>query len=347
MPANQAKYYLLTIPHELWSVPEELPDGIEYLKGQAEIGESGYRHWQVLVSFTTKKTLTAAKKFFPAETHLEPTKSKAADDYVWKDETSVEGSRFEMGSKKMKRNSAKDWDTIWENAKQGNLMNIPADVRIRSYSTFKKIAVDFMEPVGIVRKVNVYWGPTGTGKSRRAWEEAGLNAYPKDPRSKFWDGYTGQEHVVIDEFDGAIDICHVLRWFDRYPVIVEVKGASVVFKAREIWITSNVDPREWYPAAKQAQQDALMRRLLITEYPFEGVLHVPVSYFNDAVPMDEAEMNEMFENLMVDHHTERMKDYLPEVYGSNGPSDEEYDENSDMDIDYEEDEFGFIKSHGL
>jgi len=35
------------------------------------------------------------------------------------------------------------------------------------------------------------------------------------------DGYRGQEHVVFDEFRGGIDISHVLRWFDRYPVIVE------------------------------------------------------------------------------------------------------------------------------
>jgi len=33
--------------------------------------------------------------------------------------------------------------------------------------------------------------------SKRAWEEAGLHAYSKDPRSKWWDGYRAQEHVII------------------------------------------------------------------------------------------------------------------------------------------------------
>ena len=108
-----------------------------------------------------------------------------------------------------------------------------------------------------------YWGATGTGKSRRAWDEAGLDAYPKDPRTKFWDGYRGQEHVVMDEFRGAIDIGHILRWLDRYPVIVEVKGSSVVLKASKIWITSNLHPRSWFMELDEITYLALERRLEI------------------------------------------------------------------------------------
>lgn len=116
------------------------------------------------------------------------------------------------------------------------------------------------------RTVSVFWGRTGTGKSRRAWEEAGMDAFPKDPLSKFWDGYRGHRHVVFDEFRGTISISHILRWFDRYPVIVEVKGGSVVFSATKIWITSNLDPRLWYPDIDQETQEALLRRLTITHF---------------------------------------------------------------------------------
>jgi len=117
----------------------------------------------------------------------------------------------------------------------------------------------------IVRTIVVFWGKTGVGKSRRAWDEASLEAYPKDPRTKFWDGYQAQEHVVIDEFRGGVDIGHVLRWFDRYPVIVEVKGSSVPLKATKIWITSNLHPRSWYPELDHETYLALERRLEITE----------------------------------------------------------------------------------
>jgi len=62
------------------------------------------------------------------------------------------------------------------------------------------------------REIVCYWRTTGMGKSRRAWEEAGLNAYPK--RSAGVNSGMDIEvkkHVVFDEFRGGIDISHVLR----------------------------------------------------------------------------------------------------------------------------------------
>lgn len=177
------------------------------------------------------------------------------------------GTQFEFGTLPLKRNSRKDWDKIWEAAKAGNLGEIPASVRVQSYRTLRAIMSDYSEPVGVERTCKVFWGKTGTGKSRRAWDEAGMDAYPKDPRTKFWCGYRDQENVVIDEFRGGIDIAHMLRWLDRYPVIVEIKGGSVVLKAKCIWITSNVDPAEWYPELDYSTRDALLRRLNITYFP--------------------------------------------------------------------------------
>lgn len=76
-------------------------------------------------------------------------------------------------------------------------------------------------------------------------------------------GYGGQEHVIIDEFRGGIDIAHLLRWLDRYPVRVEVKGGSFPLLASRFWITSNIHPRQWYPDLDEATMDALLRRLTI------------------------------------------------------------------------------------
>lgn len=112
----------------------------------------------------------------------------------------------------------------------------------------------------MVRTVHVFWGATGTGKTRRAWEEAGNLAYPKVPATKFWDGYQGQSNVIIDEFCGQIDITNLLRWCDRYPCIVEIKGSATVLRAERIWITSNLDPSDWYPNATEEQRRALRRR---------------------------------------------------------------------------------------
>lgn len=136
---------------------------------------------------------------------------------------------------------------------------------MRHYGSLRRIGADYVEPVAIERRVRVFWGLTGVGKSRRAWHEAGLQAYPKDPLTKFWDGYRAHERVVIDEFRGTISIGHVLRWFDRYPTIVEVKGSATVLLATDIWITSNLHPEHWYPELDRSTKDALLRRLEITE----------------------------------------------------------------------------------
>lgn len=176
-------------------------------------------------------------------------------------------SSFELGQLPFRRGNATDWETIKHNAKRGRLDDIPGDVYCRLYNNLKRIAVDHMEATGFERTIKVFWGRTGTGKSRRAWDEAGENAYPKDPRTKFWDGYRDHEHVVCDEFRGGIDISHLLRWFDRYPVIVEVKGSSVVLRATKIWITSNINPVNWYPGLDVETTNALLRRLNITHFP--------------------------------------------------------------------------------
>lgn len=107
----------------------------------------------------------------------------------------------------------------------------------------------------------MFWGRTGTGKSKRAWEEAGVQAYAKDPRTKWWCGYKGEQNVIIDEFRGTLDIAHFLRWTDRYPVRVESKGSSRPLAAENIWITSNLDPRFWYPDLDAETQAAFLRRL--------------------------------------------------------------------------------------
>jgi len=77
----------------------------------------------------------------------------------------------------------------------------------------------------------------------------------------------GERNIVIDEFRGGIDISHLLRWLDRYPVRVEIKGSSRPLVGEKIWITSNLEPAWWYPDCDQQTKDALMRRLTITEFP--------------------------------------------------------------------------------
>ena len=185
---------------------------------------------------------------------------------MFKEETAVSGTRFSLGKLPVNRAKKTDWEKVYSLAKESKLEEIPPDIVVRYYGNLVRIGAQFARPEAIVREVFVFCGPTGLGKSKRAWEEAGLDAYPKDPRTKFWDGYRGQEHVVMDEFRGSIDISHLLRWFDRYPVLVEIKGSAVVLKAKKIWITSNIHPKDWFVGLDDLTLKALLRRLRVTNF---------------------------------------------------------------------------------
>lgn len=67
-------------------------------------------------------------------THWEPIKSDKGFEYCMKEETRVDGP-WEYGEKPVKRNSKADWDEVLENAKAGNLENIPADILVKNYRT--------------------------------------------------------------------------------------------------------------------------------------------------------------------------------------------------------------------
>jgi len=116
----------------------------------------------------------------------------------------------------------------------------------------------------VIVPARVFWGPTGTGKTHKAWQEAGEEAYIKSSSNKWWDGYMGQTKVIIDEFDGQIGITHLLRWMDKYPCSVEVKGGTLPLMATDFWVTSNKPLEQWYPDASANQVEALKRRVIIT-----------------------------------------------------------------------------------
>lgn len=133
---KQARYWICTIPEADWQ--PSLVDGAIYLRGQLESGASGFRHWQIVVSFPAKKTLRQVKVAFGIlGFHCEPTRSTAALDYVWKSDTRI-GEPFEFGARGINRNSAHDWDRLRLLAVTGDLASIPGDIYIRYYSNLSR-----------------------------------------------------------------------------------------------------------------------------------------------------------------------------------------------------------------
>ena len=113
--------------------------------------------------------------------------------------------------------------------------------------------------------VHWYHGPTGSGKSRAAQEES-LDAYWKSSSNSWWDGYSGQDTTIIDDY--RIDFCKfntLLNLMDRYPMKVEYKGGVCEFRSKKLIITSPFDPaRAWHnQCAEDIEQ--LLRRIDVVE----------------------------------------------------------------------------------
>ncbi len=118
------------------------------------------------------------------------------------------------------------------------------DLWVRYYRAFERYLMMKTPAREWKTNVHVLQGPTGTGKSKWAMDNY-KNAYWKQ-RSNWWDGYTGQEAVILDEFYGWLPFDLLLRLCDRYPLLVETKGGQCQFVARTIVITTNMLPCNWY-----------------------------------------------------------------------------------------------------
>ncbi len=85
-------------------------------------------------------------------------------------------------------------------------------------------------------------------------------------QSKWWDGYTGQSVVVLDDLD-TDTLAHYLKiWADKYACTGETKGGTIPLLHRRFIVTSNVHPEKLFSGQ---MLEPIMRRFIITHYPFK------------------------------------------------------------------------------
>jgi len=259
--SEQCRYWMLTIPVNSWNPPSELPSNIAYVKGQQEIGAQGYHHWQLLAVFKRKTRRAAVKSAFSNQAHCEASKSVAADDYVWKEDTRVAGTQFELGKKPIRRNSAVDWMLVKEKAISGNIEDIDPQIYITHYRTLKQIAMDHMvKPDNLDRCCGIWiHGPPGVGKSHYAREHY-KESYLK-MCNKWWCGYQKEKNVIIDDLDLSHKCLghHLKIWSDKYAFIAETKGYAVTIRPQQLIVTSNYTIEQIF-SDDPALCDALNRR---------------------------------------------------------------------------------------
>jgi hypothetical protein len=151
------------------------------------------------------------------------------------------------------------WEAALSSAKQGKFDDIPADIRFRYYNTCKSIAKDYMVAPADNPVIENYWfhGPTGTGKSTRARTEF-PNAYYK-MCNKWWDGYQGEENVIIEDIGKPSPLAHHLKiWGDHGHFIAETKGGAMKIRPKRIIVTSNWSIEEMFDDEKDISP--LLRR---------------------------------------------------------------------------------------
>jgi len=129
MSLGPARYWIGTCYCD--ACPAQLPPDCCWIRGQQEECPTTTRlHWQMFAAFTKPQRLAGVRSKL-CGCHWEPSKSQAAECYVWKEDTRVDGTQFELGGKPLKRNSAADWGQVLSSVKGGNLEDVPPDIYIR------------------------------------------------------------------------------------------------------------------------------------------------------------------------------------------------------------------------
>jgi len=125
---------------------------------------------------------------------------------------------------------------------------------IRSLERYQQLS---LRPLNRDVKVICIIGESGTGKSRWAYDNH-PNLYSK-PEGQWYDGYSGQTTLLLDDYYGEIPYSQFLKILDRYPLQLPVKGGFIYAQYDTIIITSNKHPETWYV---QGFTPALKRRII-------------------------------------------------------------------------------------
>lgn len=289
-PDDRKRRYCFTLnnysPEEHTTVRNSFSDAgrglyhIKYAIFGLETGDSGTPHLQGFISLEKPQSLQSVKAIPGLErAHFEACRGGISDNINY---CSKDGNFEEFGNRPI-QGSRTDLIRVAELVQKGNTVKTIAEECPIEFIKYSK----GIEKLCMLRqpfrqwKTEVYWfyGPTGTGKSKTAFEIAATETsyYVKDPSNKWWDGYNGQDVVIIDDYRRDFStFASLLRLLDRYPFSVETKGGTTQFLGRKIIITTPKDPEETW-AGRTLEDIAQLKRRLTEVRLFDN--HI----FNNAI----------------------------------------------------------------
>lgn len=252
---------------------ESFCSAIQYCVGQRELCPStDRRHWQLYVEFRKKLSVSSIKKIFGNEAHIEKRKKSQANciDYCTRDNKREPGTEWSSAGIPKSPGVRNDRYGVVEARVNDESLDVMDRILYRKLIA-EADAVLLEDKVVLERDIEceVYWGPTGTGKSHRAFTQNDSIFIPIVNRSGqvWWDGYRGQSCILLDDFGGEININLLKRLLDKWPFPCETKGGRTFGTYTKVIITSNRHPRDWYRLdGCQRDIDALIRRVKIIEF---------------------------------------------------------------------------------
>lgn len=241
-------------------------DFMQYLVYQKERGANGTEHYQGYVEFTKQVGFKKVKSLLGETAHVEPRKGSQAQAiaYCKKEDTRIEPP-VEMGEPRS-QGQRTDVAALVDVAKSGASKREALDQLGATYVRYHKAyehVQSLIKPARKPRKVKLLVGEPGVGKTRYVLDKY-PDAYviPVANNSIWFDGYDGQEVVLIDDYAGQMPLIQFLRLLHEYPEQVPVKGGHVWFNPSRVYITSNYTIQEWYKwEGREASRAALERRI--------------------------------------------------------------------------------------
>lgn len=230
---------------------------------------TGRRHYQSFIYFKDPKTVSAVRKILRPR-HVEVCKGTPQEnkDYCLKIKTQKPNEEvIEIGTLP-KMGDRTDIIGATKALADGATMEEVAEALPEVYVKYHKGLEKWRElRLGKKRtqasEVIVLWGDAGTGKTRDA---VGHGATLVDHVNNFFDNYDFNEVVAIDDFDHTTMTRRTFNMLtDRYDYRIKVKGSTMTWNPRVIYITSNNDPWEWYGG------DTAVRRRLHRVYWYRKV----------------------------------------------------------------------------
>lgn len=220
-----------------------------YLVVGKEVGESGTPHLQGYVEWGRSVRFTTLKKLND-RIHWEKRRGTAqqAADYCKKD------GNFTQKGDISSQGERKDLDEVKESILGGRKVDdilLEDPMLYHQYGrTLNKIEDLYMRKRYRVQMTKGiwYWGETGVGKSHKAFEEFTPETHYVVPNDNgWWDGYTQQHTVILNDFRGHISYNELLQMVDKYPFSVKRRNREPMpFTSRFVIITSSLPPEKVY-----------------------------------------------------------------------------------------------------